>query len=65
MKEKLITSLYRDINILDADIRHSSHLKGVLGHQLKYIDELTQIIIELECNKLNQKYSHIVNEEEA
>lgn len=47
MKEKLITSLYRDINILDADIRHSSHLKVVLGHHLKYIDELTQTIIEL------------------
>jgi hypothetical protein len=53
MKEKLITSLYRDINILDADIRHGTHLKMVLASHLKYIDDLNQTIVELECNKLN------------
>lgn len=45
MKEKLINSLYRDINILDADIRHSAHIKILLNNHAKYIEELTHSLL--------------------
>lgn len=53
MKEKLITSLYRDINILDAEIRHSAALKAALASLARLIEELNQHILELHCERTN------------
>ena len=55
MKEKLITSLYRDINILDAEIRHSTLLKSALASHGRHIEELNQHIVELHCERMNTR----------
>ena len=61
LKEALINSLYKDIAILDSEMRQIPQLKNTISLNGSAIDTLNEIIIKLECKLSNLKYQVSMN----